>query len=61
MTEPIPEEPPAEEEPVEQGPELCPSQYPPDPSITCELPVNHSVRMMHRRNFGPDQPSYEWE
>ncbi|MFI1734033.1 hypothetical protein ACH40E_33435 [Streptomyces acidicola] len=61
MTEPPTPEPPVEEEPSGDEPEYCPSQYPRDPSITCELPAEHNVRMMHRRNLGPDQPSYEWE
>jgi hypothetical protein len=51
---PEPEEPPAE------APAACPP-YPNDPSITCELTPGHSVRMIHRRSTGPDQPYYEWE
>lgn len=53
--DPAPEDPPGEE------PEFCTSAYPANPSITCELPYGHSVRMIHRRNYGPDVAGYEWE
>lgn len=65
MTDPVPEDPPVEDPPVEDpGPEpvTCTSVYPRDPSITCERPYNHSIRMIHQRQTGgPDSPTYEWE
>lgn len=57
--EPAPD-PDPEPDPTPEPPATCPP-YPADPSITCELEPGHSVRMIHRRNLGPDQPYYEWE
>lgn len=64
-TNPQPENPPEQPEPefppvAEEPPAACPP-YPNDPSITCELPPGHNVRMIHRRSLGPDMPYYEWE
>ena len=62
--DPEPDEPPTEEPeelPAEEPPAAACPPYPNDPSITCELDAGHSVRMIHRRNSGPDQPYYEWE
>ncbi|MGD1219991.1 hypothetical protein AB9Q10_16360 [Streptomyces krungchingensis] len=61
MTETVPDPTPQEPGEEEQGP-LCPSVYPHDQSITCELLAGHSTRMLHRRQTaGPDSPYYEWE
>jgi hypothetical protein len=59
MTEPTPE--PTPDEPPTEEPATCPSAYPHDPAITCELPYGHTSRMVHRRSTGIDQPYYEWE
>jgi hypothetical protein len=55
-----PEEPAPDPDPTPEPPATCPP-FPADPLITCELEPGHSVRMIHRRNLGPDQPYYEWE
>ncbi|WP_183154368.1 hypothetical protein [Streptomyces shenzhenensis] len=57
MTEPIPEE-SAPADPID----TCPSAFPRNPSITCQLVKDHNARMIHRRETGgPDSPYFEWE
>ncbi|MDT0472996.1 hypothetical protein RM863_12765 [Streptomyces sp. DSM 41014] len=59
MSETVPEEIPDDDSP---RPQDCPSQYPYDSTITCQLPYEHNPRMLHRRQTaGPDSPYYEWE